>query len=114
MGLRLSAGFGRMRCACASLRRGPLSANFADALRSPMAVLTLDRWNMAIGDGEPLMVMAGMNVLEDEGLALEIARHLQGVCADLALPFVFKASFDKANRSSIHSYRGPGLENGLK
>jgi len=79
-----------------------------------MAVLKLDRWNMAIGDGEPLMVMAGMNVLEDEGLALEIARHLKGVCGDLGLPYVFKASFDKANRSSIHSYRGPGLEKGLK
>jgi len=79
-----------------------------------MAVLKLDRWNMAIGDGEPLMVMAGMNVLEDEGLALEIGRHLKGVCADLGLPYVFKASFDKANRSSIHSYRGPGLEKGLK
>ncbi len=79
-----------------------------------MAVLKLDRWNMAIGDGEPLMVMAGMNVLEDEGLALEIGRHLKDVCAELGLPYVFKASFDKANRSSIHSYRGPGLEKGLK
>src|ERR1700754_936972 len=79
-----------------------------------MAVLKLDRWNIAIGDGEPLVVMAGMNVLEDEGLALEICRHLQGVCADLSLPYVFKASFDKANRSSIHSYRGPGLTEGLR
>jgi 2-dehydro-3-deoxyphosphooctonate aldolase (KDO 8-P synthase) len=79
-----------------------------------MAVLKLDRWNMAIGDGEPLMVMAGMNVLEDEGLALEIGRHLKDVCAELGLPYVFKASFDKANRSSIHSYRGPGLKMGLK
>ena len=79
-----------------------------------MAVLKLDRWNMAIGDGEPLMIMAGMNVLECEGLALEIGQHLKGVCADLGLPFVFKASFDKANRSSIHSYRGPGLTEGLR
>ena len=79
-----------------------------------MAVLKLDRWNMAIGDGEPLMVMAGMNVLENEALALEIGRHLKSVCADLGLPYVFKASFDKANRSSIHSYRGPGLTEGLR
>ncbi|WP_394762783.1 3-deoxy-8-phosphooctulonate synthase [Phenylobacterium sp.] len=79
-----------------------------------MAVLKLDRWNMAIGDGAPLMIMAGMNVLESEALALEIGRHLQGVCADLGLPYVFKASFDKANRSSIHSYRGPGLTEGLR
>jgi 2-dehydro-3-deoxyphosphooctonate aldolase (KDO 8-P synthase) len=78
-----------------------------------MAVLTLDRWNMAIGDGQPLMVMAGLNVLESEGLALQTAEHLKGVCAELGLPYVFKASFDKANRSSIHSYRGPGLEEGL-
>jgi len=79
-----------------------------------MAVLTLDRWNMAIGDGQPLMVIAGLNVLEDEKLALETAGHLKGVCAELGLPFIFKASFDKANRSSIASYRGPGLEKGLE
>jgi 2-dehydro-3-deoxyphosphooctonate aldolase (KDO 8-P synthase) len=79
-----------------------------------MAVLTLDRWNIAIGDGQPLMVIAGLNVLEDERLALETAQHLKGVCADLGLPYVFKASFDKANRSSITSYRGPGLEEGLR
>lgn len=79
-----------------------------------MAVLKLDRWNMAIGDGQPLMVIAGLNVLEDEGLALEVARELKAVCADLDLPYVFKASFDKANRSSIHSYRGPGLRDGVR
>ena len=79
-----------------------------------MAQLTLDRWNLAIGDGAPLVVMAGLNVLESEGLALETAEHLKGVCAALGLPYVFKASFDKANRSSIHSYRGPGLEEGLR
>lgn len=79
-----------------------------------MAQLALDRRNLAIGDGAPLVVMAGLNVLESEGLALETARHLQQVCADLDLPFVFKGSFDKANRSSITSYRGPGLEQGLR
>jgi len=79
-----------------------------------MATLTLDRWNLAIGDGHPLMVIAGLNVLEDLGLAIEVGRHLQAIAAELALPFVFKASFDKANRSSIHSYRGPGLGEGLK
>ena len=79
-----------------------------------MAALTLDRWNMAIGDGQPLMVIAGLNVLEDEGLALETAAHLKSICGALGLPYVFKASFDKANRSSIASYRGPGLAAGLK
>jgi 2-dehydro-3-deoxyphosphooctonate aldolase (KDO 8-P synthase) len=79
-----------------------------------MAVLKLDRWNLAIGDGQPLTVIAGLNVLEDEALALSTGRHLKGVCERLGLPYVFKASFDKANRSSIASYRGPGLEAGLK
>ncbi|MET0274845.1 MAG: 3-deoxy-8-phosphooctulonate synthase [Phenylobacterium sp.] len=79
-----------------------------------MAVLTLDRWNLAIGTGRPLVVIAGLNVLEDEALALATARRLKAVCGELGLPFVFKASFDKANRSSITSYRGPGLAKGLE
>ena len=79
-----------------------------------MAVLTLDRWSLSVGDGRPLVCMAGLNVLEDLDLTLTTATHLQGVCAELGLPFVFKASFDKANRSSISSYRGPGLKDGLR
>ena len=78
-----------------------------------MAVLQLPRWGFALGDGQPLMVIAGVNVLEDLDLALTVGRHLQDICADLGLPYVFKASFDKANRSSITSYRGPGLAEGL-
>ena len=79
-----------------------------------MAVLRLNRWNLSIGDGQPLVCIAGLNVLESLDLALETAETLKGVCAAIGLPFVFKASFDKANRSSIHSYRGPGLAEGLK
>ena len=79
-----------------------------------MASLALDPWGVRIGDGQPLVCIAGLNVLEDSGLALEVATHLKAVCAELDLPFVFKASFDKANRSSITSYRGPGLAAGLK
>ena len=79
-----------------------------------MTVLKLDRWNISIGDDQPLVAIAGLNVLEDVGLAFEVARHLQSVAADLGMPLVFKASFDKANRSSIRSYRGPGLAAGLK
>jgi len=79
-----------------------------------MAALELKRWNLAIGADQPLAVIAGLNVLEDLELARDAARHLKAVCADLGLPYVFKASFDKANRSSIRSYRGPGLEEGLK
>jgi len=79
-----------------------------------MSVVELKRWNVAIGTGQPLTVIAGINVLESLDLALTVGRELQAICKDLDLPYVFKASFDKANRSSITSYRGPGLEEGLK
>jgi len=79
-----------------------------------MSVLKLDRWNIAIGEGQPLAVIAGLNVLEDADLALETARQLKACCQALGLAYVFKASFDKANRSSITSYRGPGLKAGME
>jgi len=79
-----------------------------------MAAVDLKRWNIGLGEGRPLLVIAGLNVLENLELTLEVGRHLKSVCADLGLPYVFKASFDKANRSSIKSYRGPGLAEGLK
>ena len=75
--------------------------------------MKLDKWNIAIGDGAPLVVMAGLNVLEDKALALEVCAELKSICADLGLPYIFKASFDKANRSSVSSYRGPGEADGL-
>ena len=55
-----------------------------------------------------------MNVLESRDLAMRIAEHYVKVTEKLGIPYVFKASFDKANRSSINSYRGPGMEEGLK
>lgn len=79
-----------------------------------MAVHSLKNWDIKIGDGQPLVVIAGLNVLENLDLALEVGTHLKKVTSELGLPYVFKASFDKANRSSIKSYRGPGLEEGLK
>ncbi|HKT53490.1 MAG TPA: 3-deoxy-8-phosphooctulonate synthase [Caulobacteraceae bacterium] len=78
-----------------------------------MAILRLEREGFSIGDGQPLALIAGLNVLEDLDLALRTADHLKARAAALGLPFVFKASFDKANRSSIQSYRGPGLDAGL-
>lgn len=78
-----------------------------------MAVVHLKRWNISLGSGQPLLVIAGLNVLESLDLALTVGRHLKEVTAKLGLPYVFKASFDKANRSSIKSYRGPGLKDGL-
>jgi 2-dehydro-3-deoxyphosphooctonate aldolase (KDO 8-P synthase) len=59
------------------------------------------------------MVIAGPCVLEDEALALSIARRLKQISEDLALPLIFKASFDKANRTSLSAYRGPGLKRGI-
>ena len=79
-----------------------------------MTDLTLSKYDLSIGSGHPLCVMAGLNVLEDEALALKVGTHLKAVCEKLGLPYIFKASFDKANRSSITSYRGPGMEEGLK
>ena len=78
------------------------------------ATLTLKSHPVSIGAGQPLCVMAGLNVLESRDLALRVGEQLQATCADLGLPYVFKASFDKANRSSIKSYRGPGLDEGLE
>lgn len=78
-----------------------------------MSVLTHKASGWTIGAGKPLAVIAGLNVLEDEALAIEVGTELKRICARLGLPFAFKASFDKANRSSIKSYRGPGMD-GLK
>lgn len=78
-----------------------------------MRMVTLPHWNLSIGPGAPLLCIMGLNVLEDEQLALDVGKHLQDVCGKLGLGFVFKASFDKANRSSIKSFRGPGMARGL-
>ena len=61
----------------------------------------------------PFALLGGVNVLEDLDFALRCAGHYKQVCERLGIPLVFKASYDKANRSSIHSFRGPGLEDGL-
>jgi 2-dehydro-3-deoxyphosphooctonate aldolase (KDO 8-P synthase) len=79
-----------------------------------MSALTHAKSGWAIGKGKPLAIIAGLNVLENKALALAVGAQLKAICAELGLPYVFKASFDKANRSSIHSYRGPGLEEGLQ
>jgi len=79
-----------------------------------MSIVTLRSNEWALGKGLPLAVIAGCNVLERLDESLAMGRELKSVCADLGLPYVFKASFDKANRSSITSFRGPGLEKGLE
>lgn len=68
---------------------------------------------IALANDRPLVLIGGMNVIEDRGVLHEVAAHFVDVTARLGVPYVFKASFDKANRSSLHSFRGPGLEAGL-
>ena len=70
--------------------------------------------HIEFGNSLPLVLMGGMNVLESLSLAQEVAEYFIHVTKALNIPYVFKASFDKANRSSIHSYRGPGLDKGLE
>jgi 2-dehydro-3-deoxyphosphooctonate aldolase (KDO 8-P synthase) len=65
------------------------------------------------GVDRPLFLIAGPDSLESKDLALEIAGHLAGLCAELDIGYIFKGSFDKANRSSGQAYRGPGLDTGL-
>jgi len=68
---------------------------------------------MRIDNSAPFVLLGGVNVLESRDFALRVAEHYVEVCARLGIPYVFKASYDKANRSSIHSFRGPGLDAGL-
>ena len=68
---------------------------------------------ISIDNTAPFVLLGGVNVLENRDFALRVAEHYVEVCSRLGIPYVFKASFDKANRSSIHSFRGPGLEEGL-
>jgi 2-dehydro-3-deoxyphosphooctonate aldolase (KDO 8-P synthase) len=70
--------------------------------------------NIEIGPNRPLVVIAGPCVLEAPDTNRRIAEHLKTVCADLGMPLIFKASFDKANRTSMRSHRGPGLSEGLE
>ncbi len=76
--------------------------------RSDIAIRDLD-----VSNSRPFTLFGGMNVLESRELALEVADAYSQVTTKLGIPYVFKASFDKANRSSMHSFRGPGLEKGL-
>ena len=70
--------------------------------------------NITFANDRPFALLGGVNVLEDLDFALRCAGHYKQVCERLGIPLVFEASYDKANRSSIHSFRGPGLEAGLQ
>ena len=77
-----------------------------------MSNLTLK--NLKIGNKEPMTLMGGVNVLESESIAMSVAEQFAEAASDFNVNWIFKGSFDKANRSSISSYRGPGIDEGLK
>ena len=79
-----------------------------------MGLQTIDFANVSVATDKPFVLFGGMNVLESRDLAMKITEHYVKVTEKLGIPYVFKASFDKANRSSVNSYRGPGMEKGLK
>jgi 2-dehydro-3-deoxyphosphooctonate aldolase (KDO 8-P synthase) len=70
--------------------------------------------NINVSNDAPMALFGGMNVLESRDMAMQIAEAYVSVTEKLGIPYIFKASFDKANRSSIHSFRGPGIDEGLK
>ncbi|MDA9955116.1 3-deoxy-8-phosphooctulonate synthase [Gammaproteobacteria bacterium] len=70
--------------------------------------------NSIIGNAEPMTLMGGINVLESESIAMTVAEQFAKAASDFNVNWIFKGSFDKANRSSISSYRGPGIDEGLK
>ena len=76
--------------------------------------MTIRVGGVEVSNDKPFTLFGGMNVLESRELALEIAAYYKEITTKLGIPYIFKASFDKANRSSIASFRGPGLEKGLE
>ena len=99
----------------------PLFAGFVRAAReyrrracSPAARTRMKLVSFEVGPDRPFFLIAGPCVIESEALVVEVAGRLRDMTATLGIPFIFKASFDKANRSSRSSFRGPGIEAGLK
>jgi 2-dehydro-3-deoxyphosphooctonate aldolase (KDO 8-P synthase) len=79
-----------------------------------MAARQVPLGSITFANNAPFVLIGGINVLESRDFALEVSGHYKQICQNLNIPLVFKASYDKANRSSIHSYRGPGLIEGLE
>lgn len=79
-----------------------------------MTQKTISAGAIPVCNDRPFVLFGGMNVLESRDLAMQVAEAYVKVTSELKIPYVFKASFDKANRSSVHSFRGPGMEAGLK
>ena len=83
-------------------------------MTSPPSTRPVTVAGLTIGGGSPLALIGGPCAIEDERHALMLAERLQRMTADARVPFIYKSSYDKANRSSVHSYRGPGLKEGLR
>ncbi len=75
---------------------------------------TISVGELKLGNEKPFVLVGGINVIESENMALKVAETFRSITERLGIPYIFKASFDKANRSSIDSFRGPGLEKGLR
>lgn len=85
----------------------------AEVIIPTVAIDHPNRQPILVGSGQPLLLIGGPCALESEELARRVAGTLQEICARLGISYVFKASFDKANRTSLEAYRGPGLQEGL-
>ena len=94
------------------------SENFATALLDfntiSIMIQTRITETLVIGDHQPLALIAGPCVIESESFTLNMAEAIAKICARLQMPFIFKSSFDKANRSSLNGFRGSGMEEGLR
>ena len=82
--------------------------------KDSMTAQNISLGSISFANNAPFVLIGGVNVLESKDFALEVAGHYKQICQKLSIPLVFKGSYDKANRSSIHSYRGPGLSKGLE
>jgi 2-dehydro-3-deoxyphosphooctonate aldolase (KDO 8-P synthase) len=103
--LPAAEGFGRRELS-------PLSLIWV--MRKELSMNEVKVGEVRIGKGNPLVLIAGPCVLEGEEIVLEIAKQLKELCVSLKIPFIFKASYEKDNRGSEKSYKGPGLEDGLR
>ena len=67
-----------------------------------------------VGNDKPIFLIAGTCVIESESMAVDVAGQVKETCASLGIPYIYKSSYDKANRSSRSGFRGPGMEEGLR
>lgn len=94
--------------------QGSLPLPLKSARLSLMKNKSVHIGSIEVANDKPFVLFAGLNVLESRDMAMKVCEHFVKITDKLKIPYVFKSSFDKANRSSIHSYRGPGLDEGLR